>query len=374
MARRGENIYKRRDGRWEGRYIKYRTSTNKAIYGYVYSKTYSEVKERLLYLKTHNNDSADNKQNKENTFGNIANLWLMNKSNSSKPSTVNRYTNLLNNHILPCIGEKPISNITTILIQEQIKYLSENGRMDDKGGLSSKTISDIICIIKSILYYGESIGYNHKCSLRYISYKAEKREMRVLSRCEQKILTAYLTEEPDFTKAGILLALYTGIRIGELCALKTSCIDLEKGSMHIGYTLQRLQTFDSNGEKTCISISTPKSLSAIRDIPLPEFICKVYANMCLSQTDYILSGKSVPIEPRTLENRYNKIMKHLQIENATFHTLRHTFATRSIEVGFDVKSLSEVLGHSSVKITLDRYVHSSFELKAENMMKLATLL
>ncbi len=376
MSRKGENIYKRKDGRWEGRFIKRHTKNNKAVYGYVYDKSYSAVKEKLLKVKSGYTNSIhySNRPEMDISFQDITKLWLVNKNNIIKASTFNHYNNLLSNNILPFIGKKDISDISTSVIQEYIHFLSISGRIDKKGGLSAKTISDIICIIKSVLNYSESLGYHHGCALKYIGFRTEKKEMRVLNRNEQQRLTEYLVNDIDKTKAGILLSLYTGIRIGELCALKAGDFDFLNKKLYVRQTLQRLQKNKCDDNKTYISITAPKSTASVREIPLPDLICKVFSAMRLRLNEFVLSGTVTPVEPRTMENRYNRIMKNLGITGATFHTLRHTFATRSIEVGFDVKSLSEILGHSSVNITLNRYVHSSFELKAENMKKLEVLL
>ena len=376
MSRKGENIYKRKDGRWEGRFIKQRTKNNKAIYGYVYGRSYSTVKEKLAKAKSTYvlGTNYSSKRTMTMNFENITELWLLNKSNIIKASTFNRYKNLLNNNILPFIGKRFISEISTAEIQDYVHFLSTNGRIDSKGGLSAKTISDIICIIKSVLNYSESLGYHHCCALKYISFRVEKKEMRVLNRNEQKRLTEYLINNIDNTNAGILLSLYTGIRVGELCALKAKDFDFLNKKLKIKQTLQRIQKVQYEDSKTYISITEPKSTASVREIPLPDFICNIFLTMKFHFDGFVLSGTLVPIEPRTMENRYNRIMKNLGIIGATFHTLRHTFATRSIEVGFDIKSLSEILGHSSVNITLNRYVHSSFELKTENMKKLEVLL
>lgn len=376
MPRKGENIYKRKDGRWEGRFIKQRTKNNEAIYGYVYGKSYSAVKEKLIKSKTTYSSGTkySDKLTMNMRFQDITELWLANKINIIKASTYNRYKNLLNNNILPFIGKKFVSDISTAEIQDYVHFLSTNGRIDSKGGLSAKTILDIICIIKSILNYAESLGYNHCCALRYIGFRAEKKETRVLNRTEQQQLTEYLMNNIDNTKAGVLLSLYTGIRIGELCALKAKDFDFLNKKLNVRQTLQRIQKGQCDDNKTYISITEPKSAASVREIPLPDFICKIFSAMKLRLNEFVLSGTLVPIEPRTMENRYNRIMKNLGIAGATFHTLRHTFATRSMELGFDIKSLSEILGHSSVNITLNRYVHSSFEMKTENMKKLEVLL
>lgn len=376
MSRKGENIYKRKDGRWEGRFIKLRTKDKKAVYGYVYGKSYSIVKEKLAVAKSKCvSDTICGKERVTNmNFREVTEFWLLNKANIIKASTFNHYKNLLNNNILPFLGEISISEISTVMMQDYIRLLSVNGRTDEKGGLSPKTISDIICIVKSILHYSESLGYHHCCASKYIGFRAENKEMRVLDLSEQQRLTAYLITDTDYTKAGVLLSLYTGIRIGELCALKWENFDFKGKKLLVKQTLQRLQNNTTNINKTYIAITDPKSRSSVREIPMPDFICKIFLTMKQRGDKFVLSGSSNPIEPRTMENRYNKIMYKLDIDGATFHTLRHTFATRSIEAGFDIKSLSEILGHSSVNITLNRYVHSSFELKAKNMEKLEIFL
>ena len=171
---------------------------------------------------------------------------------------------------------------------------------------------------------------------------------------------------------GILISFYTGIRIGELCALKFNDISFETKTMHIDKTMQRIQNFKGDKNKTDIIISSPKSECSIREIPVPQFIIDlIIENDLYKRNAYLLTGEATRfIEPRTLENKFNKIAAICNIENATFHMIRHTFASNCIEAGVDAKSLSEILGHSSVNITLNRYVHSSMQIKRMNMEKL----
>lgn len=166
--------------------------------------------------------------------------------------------------------------------------------------------------------------------------------------------------------------MYTGIRIGEICALKFEDISLSDKIIHIDKTVQRVQNFnETSPQKTSVIITLPKSPKSIRDIPIPNFIINIIKeNFECSPNAFLLSGNTSFIEPRTLENRFNSILKQCDIENVNFHVLRHTFATHSVEVGFETKSLSEILGHSSVNITLNRYVHTSMQLKQKNMAKL----
>ena len=162
------------------------------------------------------------------------------------------------------------------------------------------------------------------------------------------------------------------MRIGEICALRWENISLKDGIIKINSTMQRLRDFNVNRTtKTKIIISDPKSDTSARIIPLSEFainLCKKFVPS--SPTAFVLSGSSSEfIEPRTLQYKMERYTKDCGLEDVHFHTLRHTFATRCVEGGFEIKSLSEILGHSSPQITLERYVHSSLELKRDNMNK-----
>lgn len=197
--------------------------------------------------------------------------------------------------------------------------------------------------------------------------------MRVLSYDEYKLFSEYLLEDMNFSKFGVYLSLYTGIRIGELCALKWSNVRLDEQILKIDKTMQRIQTYERN-EKTKIIITEPKSLCSRREIPLPQFLCAILRNYKRNNNCFLLSGESERfVEPRALSYIFKKYVKECGLKDLNFHALRHTFATRCVESRFDIKILSEILGHSSVKITLDRYVHSSMELKRKNMEKLAEI-
>ena len=217
------------------------------------------------------------------------------------------------------------------------------------------------------------MGIACNCRLDSINIKSGDKNIEVLSKSQQDKLTSYLVNNLNNTSLGILICLYTGIRIGEICALKFDDISIADKTVHIHKTMQRVQNFTPLKEtKTDVIISTPKSKSSVRDIPMPEFlIAAITKNNMYVPKAYLLTGELHSyIEPRTLENRFKKCICSCGIANVSFHTLRHTFATRCVELGFETKSLSEILGHSSVNITLNRYVHSSMELKRMNMEKL----
>ncbi len=298
--------------------------------------------------------------------------WLSFRKMRVKESTYIRYRNMVDNHIRPYLGRRPIEEIDTVAMEAYVSKLLQSGRLDRQGGLSAKSILDILTVVKESFRYAGSHGVDTTCRFEHVCVKRKPQEMRVLSRQEEKELVGLLLADTDSYKLGVFLSLYTGIRIGELCALQWKDISLEDQTLRIHKTLQRLQKTDpGERDRTHVVITEPKSHMAKRVIPLPDFVVEVVAAFKGLPEAYVAAGKETGyVEPRTMQNRFKNYVNESGIGDANFHSLRHTFATRCVESGFDIKSLSEILGHSSVKITLDRYVHSSLEQKRANMEKL----
>lgn len=377
MSRRGENIYKRKDGRWEGRYTKAHCE-GKIKYGYVYAKTYKEARDKLRGVcNSILTDSVVEEiaKNKPNVFGIIASEWIDTMQSQIKESSYVKYTNILTNHLFPKFENYRIEEIQ---IEDVILYCNElltSGGKNNKG-LSPKTVTDIISVLKNIFEYANISGKYSVADINKISIKQKQRQMRILSLSEQQRLDQYLRNNLTLSNLGVLLCLYTGLRIGEICALKWEDISFEEQYISVSKTMQRIQNKNKlGGDKTKILISSPKSKSSIRKIPIPADVFKHISILKMSGDNFFLTGlPQTYIEPRTMQNRFKVILTACGIEDANFHALRHTFATRCIELGFDVKSLSEILGHASVNITMNRYVHPSMELKKKNMDKLSDLL
>lgn len=365
MSRRGENIYKRKDGRWEGRYIKGRDVNNKAVYGYKYGKSYSEVK--LSIKQASAAESAD--ISKPLSFGRIAEDWLENKKLNVKESTLSHYRTIMDKHILPVLGKSDISQISSERIQRHMNTLIESG-------YACKTVGDILTVIKSVFKYADCKGIRFNCRLSMVNIKSKKSEIEALTIFEQKKLSAYLTDNMNYRNFGILLSLYTGIRIGELCALKWSDINVKERTLKIDKTMLRIQNNLGNEKaaKTKVIVTPPKSEDSARIIPVPEFIIRIMKSLKINRNAYVLTGlENSFTEPRNLQYYFKTVLTDCGLRDVKFHILRHTFATRCVENGFEIKSLSEILGHSDIKITLERYVHSSMELKRKNMEKLVFL-
>lgn len=365
MPRKNERIHRRTTERQEDRHVEDSYSI-----GNVYGITNQNNGPELRTTQALEENTIGNLQiHFHLSFETIALQWLAHVQSQVKESTISRYSHLIHRHILPAIGNYPTNQIGNHIIEGHIRYLLREGRLDHTGGLSPKTVSDILSVLKCISTYSSECGYHIPCNFNSIKVRQPPREMRVLSLVEQQFLHEHLTRSPDSVKFGVLLCLYTGIRIGEVCALRWKSFKVELGILEIRETLQRIKKPSKKG--TTILISSPKSTCSLRNIPIPSFLIDMSRQFNQSPEMFILTGKSDAfMEPRGLQYRFKKYLKTCGICEVNFHCLRHTFATRCVEAGFDVKSLSEILGHSSVNITLNRYVHASLDLKRQNMKKL----
>ncbi len=368
MARKGENIFKRKDGRWEARYIKGYELSGKIKYGFCYGKTYKEAKEKVMRCKAALLAGTPVPAANRHRFAYYCGEWLRLEKGQVKESTYVKYDTTLTKHILPRLGGCFPLGITTQLVERFKQELLEEG-------LSPKTVRDILAVLHMILKY-TAAQYPGIFPAVEITYpKDQKKEARVLDIDEQSRFVAYLQTDMDECKFGILLALLTGLRIGELCALRWENISLKNRTIHVAATMQRLRDYEcTGGRKTKVMISTPKSDTSIRTIPLTESavrLCGRYDPHCPAA--FLLTSTEQFMEPRQVQKRLAKYTKECGLKGVHFHTIRHTFATRCVEVGFEIKSLSEILGHANTGITLDRYVHASMDMKRANMDKLAVV-
>lgn len=372
MARRGENIRKRKDGRWEARHLEGYKENGAPRYKSIYGKSYSEVKKSVqLYIALGEAEKSPSRDDIDLTY--LANAWLNSQKIKIKDSSHARYHWVIETHILPYFQNIELQKLSSKDVEDFVLFLATEGRKDGKGGLSPKVVNDIGAVLLQILRYGQ----RHEFLTQAVSEPAlptnSSRETKVLSQHEQNALLKYASHHINPTTLGIMIALHTGIRLGELCALQWSDFDFSANLLRITKTAQRIaDTTPGSKTKTKLIIDKPKSEKSNRTIPLQASLMDFITKNVSTKEDscYILSGTRKMVEPRQYQNRFKRILKEAELPNFGFHSLRHTFATRAVEAGFEIKSLSEILGHSTVRFTLDRYVHSSERLKRENMEKL----
>ena len=368
MSRRGENIRKRKDGRWEGRIITGYHDDGKAIYKSVYGKTYMETKEKMQQIQ--NNQEPDKAGNRV-TFEAAAEEWISYKQCSLAESSIFKYKLLMEKHIYPEIGGMFIHEITSAVTADLLEKKASVKK------LSNSTLQGILYVIQAVCGFFATQRNMPEVKITVKIPHKPTQEAFVLSEKEQKLLEACLLSGMNQSKLGILICLYTGLRLGEICAMKWENISLEKASIRVNKSLQRLYT-GMEEQKSILILSDPKSVCSMRSIPiysvLHDVIKKFQSENACIKDHYILSGqRDKPMEPRAYEYHFQKYLKQSGIPHYKFHSLRHTFATNCIHAGVDVKSLSEILGHSSVSITLQKYVHSSFEMKQEQLEKLCSI-
>lgn len=367
MARHGENIRKRTDGRWEGRYKVFDTSKGDYIYRSVYGGTYDVTKEKLARAKLNITDVAieESQTGKEShiviLFSQAAQEWLVDIANRRKYSTYVKYAMIYQTHLAKAVGSCMLSDTMVSQIQTKIfEHLATTG-------FSQSLQKSIFCIANQILNFAKKRYLLNISLLGKPDIKPKNRPVKTFSKAEQARLLSDIYEEPNSFKIALLLCLHTGLRLGELCALKWTDLDLKDMSLTVNRTVQRI-AIPAGATRTVLLETEPKSEDSKRTIPLTTEIARFLVRQQNSQP-YIFGGEK-PLEPRTMQYRFKKLLRQTEIDDRNFHVLRHTFATNCIENGMDVKALSEILGHSDIKITLNRYVHPTMDSKRKQIGQL----
>lgn len=291
---------------------------------------------------------------------------------SSKQRTFEQYSRAAQIHILPYLGDIELTDLTPFVLQKFITGLTENGNKRTGKGLSPNFVKTILSIVQNSLKTAHLVGYLPEYSANKIKRpKPKEKQVECFSAWEQKkIEEAALFAKKDKYR-GIILCLYTGLRIGELLALTWNDIDFEKSILSVTKTCH---DGNENGKHTRI-IDTPKTENSRRQIPLSKTLVKMLKEMRKkSKCEFVIADGEKPVFIRSYQRMFELFLKKLKLPHKGFHSLRHTFATRALECGMDVKSLSEILGHKNAMITLNRYAHSLWEHKAEMMNKLSKML
>ena len=360
MAKLGRGIYyRKKERRYVGKCHAGRSDDGSIIYAYVYGRTLAAVTEKLEAKRL----EVAGQRNMRVYKGGFLSEWLLHfilefVRNDVKQSTITTYYGQAEKHILPVLGHIKLCELTTAHVQDFVETLKNKG-------LSPITVKNIFGL------------------LRMSVTKAENKNMLIVNPCRNiklpelayKEIKPFTVEQQAILEATndimVILPLFTGIRLGELAALRIENIDLKKGAIHIESTLQRVSILESKGQrKTKIITTVPKSKKSIRTIPLPTCVTELLKRYIKADRGYLLTNSDNYVMPRTIQNRYKSLIQKCGIEHTKFHTLRHTFATRCLEKSIDIKTLSEILGHANAAITMNIYCHSCDEHKRACMERL----
>ena len=300
--------------------------------------------------------------------------WLQNYVQpSAKRRTYEQYKEIAELHIIPRLGDLELSELTPYVLQCHVTNLLKSGNLKTGKGLSANTVNSIITVIQNTLKTACSLGMISEYEGDKIKRpRSSEKKVECFSVSEQKKIEQYILNQKSDRYFGVLLCLYTGLRIGELLALEWSDIDMSKSELRVSKTCHYAK--DGNGVFGRIT-DAPKTHASNRTVPIPKQLMPYLREAKKkSRSTHVVSNGSTLISIRSYQRSFASLLQRLNIQHRGFHALRHTFATRALECGMDVKTLSEILGHKNPTVTLNRYAHSLMEHKKQMMNKLGKLL
>lgn len=294
---------------------------------------------------------------KAKTIREIALAWKSDKQRYVKQSTYAAYALVLENHILPAFGD--CEALSEKLVQEFVLQ-----KLD--GGLGIKTVKDMLIVLRMVMKFGVKNGWMNyqEWDIKYPTVESNK-DIEVLTVTDHKKILDFIKQNFTFRNLGIYISLTTGLRIGEICGLKWSDINTDKGTITVNHTIERIYIIDGECKHTELVVNTPKTKNSCREIPMNKELLAMVKPLkkVINEGFYVLTNEEKPTEPRTYRNYYHRLMKRLDIPRMKYHGLRHSFATRCIESNCDYKTVSVLLGHANITTTLNLYVHPNMEQK-----------
>lgn len=388
------SIYQRKDGLWAATYTD-NAGKRRTLYGKTQQIVLKKLKEAIK--QSDQGIKADKSKMK---FADWMEEWLEDYAKLAvRPGTFGAYYRDIHRHVIPAFPNVLLKDLTADMLQKFFREKLEGGRLDRKqGGSSVRHLSHIRSRIHTALDQAVENGYIPVNVVRHTKLpKFPKPEVQILTVDEQKRLEAVALTDDNPLSFGIILDLYTGLRVGELAALKISDIDFHKKEIRVRRTVSRNQIPEHKGQK--LFYNEPKTEKSNRTIPLPDFIMELLkryvdernkrvelmdghwwgwkdeesAKAWVDEGFLFISRAGVTPEKQTFNSLLNKLLKKCGVDHIKFHALRHTFATRCLEMGFDIKTLADILGHSDAKMTLNIYTHALDEQKRSNMDKLSAL-
>ena len=298
------------------------------------------------------------------TIREIAEAWKEYKRPYVKQSTMAAYVLILENHVLPEFGDNDSLHEHDVqaFVLKKIEH-----------GLSVKSVKDILIVLKMVMKFGVKNEWmtHYEWDIKYPA-NSQSKELEVLSVANHRKILDYVQHNFTFMSLGIYISLSTGLRIGEICALKWSDINVTEGTIIVQRTIERIYVVEGEKKHTQLVINTPKTVNSCREIPMSKELLAMVKPMkkVVNGDFYVLTNEDKPTEPRTYRNYYNRLMEKLDIPKLKYHGLRHSFATRCIEAECDYKTVSVLLGHSNISTTLNLYVHPNMEQKKRCINKM----
>lgn len=370
MPRHGENIRKRADGRWEGRYRMPDVMTGKMISRSVYAKTYAEVKEKLEIAKqtipSYDIYAERDPEEPSTDFQTLITKWLQSVEAGKKYSTFVKYRLICKKYIVPILDEYDLQTIDLVKFKAVFSKFME----EEEQYMSDSLIKSIFSVVNQIFSYGALHYHTPEIHMTFRKRFVGNKPVEILNHTEQACLFRFLHHNIDRYKLGIIICFSTGLRLGEICALKWSDIDIDEKILRVNRTVQRIAV-PGRDTRTSLMEGTPKSVFSRREIPLSDDLIDLLLSF-YGKGEYVVGIKK-PVEPRNYQYHFRRFLSASGIGKKNFHITRHTFATNCINNGTDVKSLSEILGHSDVSITLNKYVHPTLSTKRQHMNSLASI-
>lgn len=304
------------------------------------------------------------------TFTQVVSLWKTDKRKWIKASSYATYIQIVNKRILPFFRELRPEQLNEETIQHFADTLLSQG-------MSFNSTRDALMVLKMILNFGEKLSaWPHiTYDVHFPTCTEQKKDVPVLSEHDQRKLIRYLQKNFSFRNLGILVCLYSGLRIGEVCALQWKDVDIPSGVIHVSKTVHRIWLSDGDDKSYMLSVGAPKTASSFRDIPICGELMKTLRPLRKITVDeyYIISNAAMPLEPRYYRDYFRKTLLSIGIHPIRFHALRHTFATRCIESKCDYKTVSVILGHASLATTMDLYVHPGLSEQKKAIEKMSRM-
>lgn len=369
MARHGENIHKRKDGRYEGRYIKARNAAGHPVWGYVYSTSYTVVKETLLRRKSESTYYA--LADGDPTFEQLALLWLASISCGVKKSTHAHYLYTMQHYIFPVLKDTHVKSLTEMVLEQGLLQMF-NPSDGSHAPLGISMARECLTLVRRICKYACHLRLMRPVEIEVKLPKCSKKEKHFLRSAEQKRLYKFVLRAPTARKVGVLLAMQMGLRIGEICGLQWSDFDLNAATLTIQRTVKRISL--GNG-RTEVIIQSPKTATSLRVLPIPKDLLVILRQLRghYSKDTWFLSGSMVkPVEPRCYRKSICSYLRRANVTQICPHALRHTFATTCLQSGCDIKTLSELMGHADSHVTLQCYVHTTMDRKRQEIDRVFT--